>query len=320
MISMILVDYRTIDKTIEYIKHCQELIKDAQKMHYIIVENYPGNYATDVLQKKYNIKADSFRLKDGEKIYFFYINSTRVLLSVSGNNSGYGKGNNVGARIAEQIYKDDIYIFSNSDLKIVASFKLEEFSQVFQANPQIAIIGPCIQDINGQQQNPRIRLKPFMQLQLYYLNLIMGDRLKNKLRVIDCMKNSGMCEWVLGCFYVVRAKLFWSLGGFDENVFLYGEELIMSRKAEIKGYQTYYYNKISLIHEHDTVNKDVAAEIKQHKTAFKSMLYFYKKYMCLSSFSGYIYTINFCIMIHIYKMEKCLKNILKSKRKRRQCL
>ena len=88
MVSMIIVDYKSMDKTIEYIKECVWNIEGLN--HFVIVDN-----GSEVPFKPRKITVE------GKEVYVVSF----------GENGGYAKGNNLGAKTAKEIWNDDYYIF-----------------------------------------------------------------------------------------------------------------------------------------------------------------------------------------------------------------
>jgi len=95
MVSMIIVDYKSMDKTIEYIKECVWNIEGLD--HFVIVDN-----ASDIPF------GPRKTVVEGKEVY----------IVASGENGGYAKGNNLGAKIAKSRSNDDYYNFSKNYLKL----------------------------------------------------------------------------------------------------------------------------------------------------------------------------------------------------------
>ena len=55
-------------------------------------------------------------------------------------------------------------------------------------------------------------------------------------------------DHVIGAFYLIRADLFRSLSGFDERFFVYLEDLDLSRRVALRGWQCLYLAEASAFH------------------------------------------------------------------------
>jgi GT2 family glycosyltransferase len=53
---------------------------------------------------------------------------------------------------------------------------------------------------------------------------------------------------VSGSFFCIKKEVFWEVKGFDEDFFLYGEDLDIFYRVQKKGYKNYYYPGTSVVH------------------------------------------------------------------------
>jgi GT2 family glycosyltransferase len=72
-------------------------------------------------------------------------------------------------------------------------------------------------------------------------------------------KTSREVDHVIGAFYFVRRSLFKSLGGFDEQFFVYLEDLDFSLRAHLAGWKTYYLASVSAFHKGGGVSDQIKA-------------------------------------------------------------
>ena len=75
-------------------------------------------------------------------------------------------------------------------------------------------------------------------------------------------------------------KKFLAVGGYDENMFLYCEEVTIGIKLKAKGYTTLLLGKEKYYHEHSvTINKSISSKIKQAEMVYNNRLYVMRKYL-----------------------------------------
>ncbi|MFM7373510.1 MAG: glycosyltransferase family 2 protein, partial [Sphaerospermopsis kisseleviana] len=80
----------------------------------------------------------------------------------------------------------------------------------------------------------------------------------------------------MGAALFIRADLFHSLGGFDENFFMYFEESDLCQRVKNKGYKILYTPQVSLIHiRGHSVNKIANKMVVEYRL---SQIYYYKKH------------------------------------------
>ncbi len=82
-------------------------------------------------------------------------------------------------------------------------------------------------------------------------------------------------DWVSGAAMVVRKSVFTQIGGFDENFFMYFEDIDLCWRAKQRGWQVAVYPKISLIH---FVGQSAGGFKQRKKYYYQSQDYFFKKH------------------------------------------
>ena len=87
-----------------------------------------------------------------------------------------------------------------------------------------------------------------------------------------------MCYWVQGSFLIVNREAFEKAGMFDENTFLYCEEMILAERMNRISKGMYYDNKYKLIHNHGESTKKYFDFFKRERLAFKSKTYYFTQY------------------------------------------
>lgn len=78
---------------------------------------------------------------------------------------------------------------------------------------------------------------------------------------------------------ILRTKAFEESGGFDEKLFLYGEEPVLAERMRQKGYSVYHFNGIHMLHNHVMDGRTLTnSAIQKIKQRFNSELYYYETY------------------------------------------
>ena len=73
-----------------------------------------------------------------------------------------------------------------------------------------------------------------------------------------------------------RAEVFWEIGGFDTNIFLFHEEYDIARRLEGSGYQNVVYPTVRFLHAHGASSGGDKKTIRKER--FISKIYCYSKY------------------------------------------
>ncbi|GAA4896529.1 glycosyltransferase family 2 protein [Flaviramulus aquimarinus] len=163
----------------------------------------------------------------------------KVKLIENKENHGFSKGNNIGVLQA----KGEYLCILNPDTVIAEDtfLKLFEFSK---NKENLGIIGCKIINGNGlflpesKRNIPTVNVafkKIFGYPKHYYANHLSKDE-------------SGKVDILVGAFMLIKKNIFDEVCGFDEDYFMYGEDIDLSYKVLKAGYENYYFGGTSIIH------------------------------------------------------------------------
>lgn len=194
-----------------------------------------------------------------------------ILISENKINLGFAKGHNTLAKKARGKY----LLFLNSDTQITNT-GLKETISYLEKNEGIGILGLKMINKDGSYQ---ASCGSFYNTFNLLIMLLGGERFGLLRSSPDRIQG---VDWVSGGAMLVQKELFEKLNGFDENFFMYIEDMELCFRAKKEGYLTYFYPFIKIIHnELGSSNKSYAI-----LNIYKGILYFYKKH---SSKSQYFY-------------------------------
>ena len=318
MISVIIIDYKTADRCVQYISDFYKA-SDIRDISFIIVDNTieieNGQSVINgliedgyTINRSFNISYEAVRYQavlTKEKTDAIYVST--------GKNLGFAKANNLGAEIARQLFSPSFLLFSNSDIKLPEILKLSVLVDELNNNNNCAMVGPKVLGLDGKDQSPgkylSIYKRHIVPELLWPINkLIPGLKFINK----DLIQNaqSGLAYRIIGAFMLIKVVPFFEIKGFDEGTFLYAEEPIISEKFISQGLTVRYVSEVSIVHEQGvaTTNRhlsNIKNLIIKRKRVFESEMYYYKKYRGINmfteklarlSFALYIFKIKFCAM------------------------
>ncbi len=318
MYSLIIVDYNSIKNTIKYVASCKENLGLMGASHVVILQNgaFEGTLAE---LKSFFGGYEICEVEDVEQtLYKFRNDFQEIYYCHSGANLGYAKGNNLAIRIASRIWSDSYYIVSNNDIAFKETMDLSLVNKVFEENASVGVIGPSIITPQFEHQSPRYWQSAAQRLIFNHWISAFGGIFGSKTRrylfdkyANDTIKEakSGLYAWVSGCFMFIRAKAFEKAGMFDQNTFLYAEEMILSKRLERVGYNIYFLREIEIIHNHAQTTKKTISQLKSTEIDFHANYYFYKNYTDASAATLFLAKVSF-------KLLKCgviLKSIITKK-------
>jgi N-acetylglucosaminyl-diphospho-decaprenol L-rhamnosyltransferase len=85
----------------------------------------------------------------------------------------------------------------------------------------------------------------------------------------------GPVDWVTGACMLVNTRVMTEVGGFDEDFFLYHEEVALCRTARNRGWRVEYDPTVSVIHRHPLQNRPVSPKMRV-VIRHSKLLYFQK--------------------------------------------
>ena len=191
-------------------------------------------------------------------------------------NVGFARANNQGTEVA----KGDVLLFINPDTTMTEG-AVETMLNHLRSNPSVGIVGPKVLNPDGSIQyscrnfptlwsglfNRYSLMTRFFPNNRYSRDYLMSDFDHNSIRSVD---------WVSGCCMMIPAPVFQKVGRFDENYFMFTEDMDLCRAMGKKGYEVEYFPNAQIIHEISSSNAKMAAQtiIKRHQ----GMIYYYNKY------------------------------------------
>jgi len=165
-------------------------------------------------------------------------------LIVNDSNVGFGRANNQALPLAEGRY----VLMLNTDA-FVSSDTLSKTVAYMDAHASCGILGVKLVDWEGKLQ-PSARYFP-TPLNRFLLRTGL-DRIFRGVRMIDDLSwdhaSVRCCDWVPGCFYLVRRELIDQIGLFDPRYFLYSEEIDHCFAARKAGWQVAFFPDTSVVH------------------------------------------------------------------------
>lgn len=278
-LSVIIVSYN-----VEHFLHlCLESVYAATKnicAEVIVIDNASSDKSVDMVNKQFP--------------------STRLIANV--DNLGFGKANNQAAKLA----KGRFLCILNPDT-VVSQNTFEQFITLHESNPNLGISGPQLTDGTGQflpeskRGLPSIRAVLSKSLGLFKLSPNLFGQYYN-LRLPQ--NESGKTDVLVGAFMFMRKHLYDQLDGFDENFFMYGEDIDISFRSLKLGMTNFYLSNTNVIHfKGESTPKNKTYE----KRFFNAMSYYYKK-----NFS-HNWLLNSVFLIGSYMFSK-FKRIMSSRR------
>lgn len=189
-----------------------------------------------------------------------------VVLVENKENFGFSKGNNIGVKKA----KGEYLCILNPDT-VVPEDAFEKLLEFSTTKENLGIVGCKLIDGVGKFLPESKRNVPVVNAAFKKLLGNSNDYYANHLE-----NNAvGKVDVLVGAFMFLRKRLYVDLGGFDEDYFMYGEDIDLSYCVLNAGYDNYYFGKISVIHYK---GESTLRDKKYAERFYGAMQIFYKKH------------------------------------------
>ncbi|MBN8669409.1 MAG: glycosyltransferase [Chitinophagales bacterium] len=165
------------------------------------------------------------------------------------DNAGFGRANNQGVAIA----KGEYILFLNPDTVMPEDFFTKTIG-FMDAHPEAGSIGPKLLDGKGQFAPDGKKSFPSLSVAIFKTTGINKVFSKspyfNKYYAVHIGEDETAAVDVLsGCCMLVRTAVLPKIGGaFDEDYFMYCEDVDLSYRIQKAGYQNIYFPEATLIH------------------------------------------------------------------------
>jgi GT2 family glycosyltransferase len=249
LLSIILLNYNKPHLTLACLASLDEHFAKALSndgFEIIIVDNASSDDSVAVLKQE--IKSKKY---------------SAVHLIENAQNDGFSKGCNIGAQKA----KGEYFLFLNNDT-VVGDNGIMDMVDYMQKNADAAIVGGQLTNMDGSAQSSVGSFyTPFKVFLLMTGMQKYGLLDKNP-------EDIAKVDWVKGGLLMIRREVFEALHGFDENIFMYTEDMELCYRAKLHGYHVYFYPHVKVLHEESGSSSRAFAIVN----IYKNLLYFYKKH------------------------------------------
>lgn len=193
----------------------------------------------------------------------------KVILIESSTNHGFGKGNNEAVRHA----KGDYLLLINNDTIVVD--ELKPVLDYLKLDKNVGVVG--INMLNGAGNYlpaagnfPNVsnlfQMKKFLEI-------------SEEFKTAKFSKTSYEVDWLGGSFLMMPKAIYDRIGGFDEDYFMYVEDVDLCKKIADSGYKRIFLPQYSYIHfvgfskaKNPMLVKGIEIYISKHHKSFDKLL------------------------------------------------
>jgi N-acetylglucosaminyl-diphospho-decaprenol L-rhamnosyltransferase len=192
------------------------------------------------------------------------------------SNVGFSKANNQAGKIGQ----GNVLIFLNPDT-ILPDQSINSMYRYFRSHTETGALGPKVVNPDGSLQYS-CRRYPTLWTGLFnrysiLSQLFPGNRFTSQYLMRDFDHNEiRPVDWLSGCCLMVSKSTFDISHGFDENYFLFNEDVDLCRTINQAGKEVIYFPEAKVIHQVSTSNSKTTARviIQRHL----GMMHYFKKH------------------------------------------
>lgn len=251
--SVIIVNYNTKELTAGCIRSIQQYFTEGL-YEIIVVDNASSDGSAEELIQQF----------------------PSINIIVNKKNVGFGSANNLGAKNA----KGEFIFLLNSDT-IITQNTLSAFIDFYNKNRHLKI-GALGSLMISEERNVVHSLGLYPKfLKRYVKN---GQKKKNADLIKEIGESYfGKTDIVVGANMFMEKNVFDFFNGFDENIFLYEEEMELQYRMQQGGYSSFVINERGIIH----LEGQSSESYFRRRCSFMSLCYIYKKHL---PYPVYLYT------------------------------
>lgn len=166
-----------------------------------------------------------------------------VRLIDSRENTGYSKGNNIAFKAS----RNPLVLFLNSDV-YVKEDTLERALAFFEENNcDVLGIKLLYEDLLFQASAGNLPTPSNTILWILGLGFLGSSFHPKNEEFFSKDKKVG---WVMGAFFLIKRELFESAGMFDENIFMYMDEVDLCKRIQLASHSVCFTPSIEVVHLH----------------------------------------------------------------------
>lgn len=269
----------------------------------VIIVNYNVKYFLEycllsVLRASVGLEVEIFvvdnQSKDGS-VEMLKEKFPQVYLIANEQNTGFAKANNQAVALARGVY----ILYLNPDT-IVSEDCFQKCIQYLDEHTDVGALGCKMIDGQGlflpesKRGFPSVRVAFFKILGLsslfkkskFFNGYHLGFLSPNETNEVDVLA---------GCFMFCRKGVIDKVGSFDEQYFMYGEDIDLSYNIKKGGYKNVYFADTSIIHYKGESTKK--GSLNYVKMFYQAMIIFAKKHFTGSKKNMYVFLIQIAIYV-----------------------
>ncbi len=226
----------------------------------------------------------------------------------AGANIGFGAACNLGAQKAIGNW----LFFLNPDTEVKKN-SISNMIKFLNMHPDITAVGAKLLWPDGSYQDsykrffsPFFSVMELFEIHYYFPNNPLNRRVNYDFEIFNFYQK---VDWVIGAAFVVKKETFEYIGGFDEDFFMYFEEIDLCKRLSKRNLDVFFLPECEIIHKKGKVSEKTNVRSVEY---YKSMYRYHLKHGFMGA--GIFIRISIALMCLIYLSVLVFKFIIKNDR------
>jgi GT2 family glycosyltransferase len=174
--------------------------------------------------------------------------SSWITLIIAPRNGGFAYGNNLAFQRAYEDHPPDYLLMLNPDT-VVRKGAIGALVRFLEEHPSVGIAGSSFELLDGSEWPIAFRFPSILGELERGLQFGLATRaLRPWVDAVQMSQVPQPIDWVPGASMMIRRAVVDSIGGFDQNYFLYFEETDFCFRAKKAGFSTWYVPESRVMH------------------------------------------------------------------------
>lgn len=211
-----------------------------------------------------------------ERLKADFANNPSVYFILNSKNFGFAAGVNIGIRFALEREADYVFLLNNDAVVDVEC--IENMCIAMEEFPDVGVVGPRIFYYRDPEK--------IWHGGGYFSRIKTGVVIPEKGEFADkCYEKSRQVTFLTGCAMLVKREVFEKIGLFDEDYFLYEEDLDFCLRASRAGFKLLYVPSAKVWHKIGTISKSRTSPFVLYNMARSHIIFLRKNF----SWSYFLY-------------------------------
>lgn len=230
---VVVVNYKTASLVLDCVTSLIAEHQHGIQMFVVIVDNASGDGSLEILRQG----------------LVELLNPNWIRVEPLPKNGGFAYGNNVVLQQALEAQHPPDYILLLNPDAAVREGAIAPLVQFLNANPKVGLVGSRLEDPDSTPQTSAFRFPSIWSELDHGLRLGAVSRLlAHRKLAMPTTSEPYPCDWLAGASLMMRREVLTTVGLFDENYFLYFEEVDFCHRAQQAGWQCWYVPESRVVH------------------------------------------------------------------------